>query len=408
MKQALEGIKVLDLSHALAGPYCSTLLADFGAQVFKIEPPGTGEISRSWGLPLPGGVENDYFASLHRNKKGMVLDLKNTAGRDLLLRMMERCDIVLENFRVGTMDKLGLGYEQVRQRHPGIVYCSISGYGQDGPYCDRAGMDMILQAESGMMSVTGELGGRGVRCGVSIADLTAGNNAAMGILFALRVKENTGEGQHIDVSMMEGQMALLSTILGAYLSTGDIPGPMGTTYKPILPYQTFRTRSRDLALAVGTEKLWQDFCPAIGCPELANDPRYVDNSTRNRHRESLITRLQEVFLTRTYEEWEEVLVLRGIPVGAINNLEELVNHPQVRARGSLVEVDHPRAGKLRMVGTPIRLSGTPATIRTAAPLLGEHTREVLRELLLLSDRELEELCQDGAFGEAAPAMMENT
>jgi formyl-CoA transferase/CoA:oxalate CoA-transferase len=324
LKLALEGITVLDLSHALAGPYCSTLLADFGADVIKIEPPGTGEISRSWGFPLPGGVENEYFTSLHRNKKGMVLDLKNTEGRALFLRMAEKADVVLENFRAGTLEKLGLGYEQVREHNPGIIFCSISGFGQDGPYRDRAGMDLIIQAESGMISVTGEQGGNGVRAGVSIADLTGGMNAALGILLALRVKEKTGIGQSIDVSMMEGQMSLLGTILGAYLATGEIPVPMGTTYKPILPYQTFRTASRDLALAVGTEKLWKDFCPAIGCPELAADPRYATNSARNRNRASLIGRLQEVFLSKSYEEWEAILVPCGIPVGAINNMEELV------------------------------------------------------------------------------------
>ncbi|MGV3653515.1 MAG: CaiB/BaiF CoA transferase family protein [Noviherbaspirillum sp.] len=398
MKHPLEGITVLDLSHALAGPYCSTFLADFGAEVIKIEPPGSGEISRSWGFPLPGGVENEYFTSLHRNKKGMVIDLKSAEGIALLLRMVEKADVVLENFRPGTLDRLGLGYERARQCNAGIIYCSVSGFGQDGPYRDRAGMDLVVQAESGMISVTGELGGRGVRAGVSIADLTGGMNAALGILLALRVREKTGLGQSVDVSMMEGQMSLLSTILGAYLATGEIPGPMGTAYKPILPYQTFRTRSRDLALAVGTEKLWKDFCPAIGCPGLADDPRYATNSARNQHRESLISKLQEVFLSKTYEEWEAILVANGIPVGAINNMEELVNHPQVKARGSLVEVDHPRAGKIRMVGAPVRLSATPGEIRTAAPLLGEHNREVLRERLGLSDDQIEELRRMGAFG----------
>ncbi|WP_454689716.1 CaiB/BaiF CoA transferase family protein [Achromobacter aloeverae] len=403
MKYPLEGITVLDLSHALAGPYCSTLLADFGADVIKIEPSESGEISRSWGFPLPGGVENEYFTSLHRNKKGMALDLKHAEGRAILMRMIEKADVVLENFRPGTLDKFGLGYEQARERNAGIVYCSISGFGLDGPYRDRAGMDLIIQAESGMISVTGEPGGRGVRAGVSIADLTGGMNAALGILLALRVREKTGAGQLVDVSMMEGQMSLLGTILGAYLSTGEVPGPMGTAYKPILPYQTFRTRSRDLALAVGTEKLWKDFCPAIGCPELVDDPRYASNRARNRNRPALIDRLQEVFLTKTYEEWEAILVDSGIPVGAINNMEELVNHPQVKARGSLVEVEHPRAGKLRMVGVPVRLSETPGAIRTAAPLLGEHNDEVLRDMLGLSAEQIAALRRTGAFGPNASA-----
>ncbi|CUJ31220.1 MULTISPECIES: CaiB/BaiF CoA transferase family protein [Alcaligenaceae] len=398
MKYPLEGLTVLDLSHALAGPYCSTLLADFGADVIKIEPPGGGEISRSWGFPLPGGEENEYFTSLHRNKKGIVLDLKHAEGKALLMRMIEQADVVLENFRPGTLDKMGLGYEQARECNPCIIYCSISGFGLDGPYRDRAGMDLIIQAESGMISVTGEAGGRGVRAGVSIADLTGGLNAMIGVLLALRVREKTGEGQSVDISMMEGQMSLLSTILGAYLVTGEVPGPMGTAYKPILPYQTFRTKSRDLALAVGTEKLWKDFCPAMGCPELANDPRYANNRARNQNRQTLIDRLQEILLTKTYEEWEAILADKGIPVGAINNMEELVNHPQVKARGSLVEVDHPRAGKIRMVGVPVRLSKTPGAIRTAAPLLGEHNDEVLRHMLGLSDDQIAALRQTGAFG----------
>lgn len=401
MRYPLEGITVLDLSHALAGPYCSTLLADFGADVIKIEPPGSGEISRSWGFPLPGGVENEYFTSLHRNKKGMVVDLKHAEGRALLMRMIEQADVVLENFRPGTLEKMGLGYEQAHECNPGIIYCSISGFGLDGPYRDRAGMDLIIQAESGMISVTGEAGGRGVRAGVSIADLTGGLDAMIGVLLALRVREKTGEGQSVDISMMEGQMSLLSTVLGAYLVTGEVPGPMGTAYKPILPYQTFHTRTRDLALAVGTEKLWKAFCPAVGWPELADDPRYANNRARNQNRQALVDQLQEIFLTKTYEEWEAVLVETGIPVGAINNMEELVNHPQVKARGSLVEVDHPRAGKIRMVGVPVRLSRTPGAIRTAAPLLGEHNDEVLRDMLGLSDAQIAAMRQRGAFGPAA-------
>lgn len=400
MKHALEGVRVLDLSHALAGPYCSTLLADFGAEVIKVEPPG-GEISRSWGSPLPGGADNDYFSSLHRNKHGIVLDLKQKKARELLLDLAAKSDVLLENFRVGVMDKLGLGYEAVRQRNPGIIYCSISGFGQDGPYRDRAGMDMILQAESGMISVTGEIGGGGVRCGVSIADLTGGNNAAMAILMALRVKEKCGQGQYIDVSMMEGQVSLLRTLLSEYLYTGEMPVPMGNTYKPILPYQVFRTRSRDMALAVGTEKLWQDFCPAIGHPELANDPRYASNSQRMKNRQSLTDTLQEILLTKSYEEWESIFVPRGIPVGAINNMAELVNHPQVKARETIVDVPHPRAGTVRMVGTPFRMSLTPGEIRNAAPMLGEHTREVLARMLGLDEQACDVLQEQGVFGQEA-------
>jgi crotonobetainyl-CoA:carnitine CoA-transferase CaiB-like acyl-CoA transferase len=397
MQLPLEGIKVLDLSHALAGPFCSTMLADYGAQVIKVEPPGLGDIARAWGTPLPGG-ETDYFVTLHRNKQGMVLDLKNPEGKETFLRLVEKCDVVLENYRAGALARLGLDYDTARKRNAGIIYCSISGFGQDGPYRDRPALDLILQAESGMISVTGQAGGHGARAGVSIADLTAGLNAAFGIMLALRAKEKSGIGQSIDVSMMEGQLALLGTMIGNYCATGEIPKPMGTAYKALLPYQTFQTKTRDLALAVGSEKLWKIFCPVIGCPELADDPRFRTNGERNRNREALIERLQQAFLTRSYEEWEVLLTENGIPVGAINNLAQVVEHPQVKARGSIVEVEHPRAGKVRVVGVPVRLSATPGTVRAPAPSLGEHTATVLRELLGLGAQEIEALRAAGALG----------
>ena len=397
MKLPLEDIKVLDLSHALAGPFCSTMLADYGAQVFKIEPPGAGDIARAWGSPLPGG-ETAYFVSLHRNKKGVVLDLKHKEGKELFLRMVERADVVLENYRPGALKRLGLDYEAGRKRNPGIVYCSISGYGQDGPYLERAALDLILQAESGMISVTGAEGSHGARCGVSIADMTAGMNAAYAILLALRVREKTGKGQAIDVSMMEGQLSLLGTMIGSYLANGEVPAPMGTAYKALLPYQTFRTKTRDLALAVGSEKLWKVFCPLIGCPEMATDPRYSTNGARDANRASLVAKLQEVFLTRSYDEWEKLLAGNGIPVGKVNTLAEAVAHPQVAARGSLVEIDHPSVGKRKVVGVPARLSATPGSVRSPSPRLGEHTDEVMKDLLGLGAKEIAKLRDAKAFG----------
>jgi crotonobetainyl-CoA:carnitine CoA-transferase CaiB-like acyl-CoA transferase len=401
MKMPLEDVTVLDLSHALAGPHCSTMLADFGARVIKLETPGSGDIARAWGSPLPGG-ENSYFVGLHRNKQGIAIDLKSAEGKELFFRLVEKADVVLENFRPGALEKLGLGYEQARARNPGIIYCSVSGFGQDGPYRERAALDLILQAESGMISVTGEEGGHGVRCGVSIADLTAGMYAGFGIVMALRVKDKTGEGQRIDVSMLEGQMSLLNVMISGFLADGELPKPMGTAYKALLPYQTFRTQTRDLALAVGSEKLWKIFCPAIGRPDLTDDPRFRTNQQRAQNRAALIAILQEVFLTRSFEDWEAVLLKVGVPVGAINSIDQLIDHPQVKARGSIVDMAHPRAGPVRVVGVPVRLSRTPGAVRSPSPRLGEHSAQTLREVLGLSEDEVTRLIAERIVQQAPP------
>lgn len=400
MKMPLEDVIVLDLSHALAGPHCSTLLADFGAQVIKLETPGAGDIARAWGAPLPGG-ENSYFVGLHRNKRGISIDLKSAEGKELFFRLAEKADVVLENFRPGALEKLGLGYEAVKVRNPGIIYTSVSGFGQDGPYRDRAAMDLIVQAESGMISITGEEGGHGVRCGVSIADLTAGMYAAYGTMLALRVKEKTGQGQRVDVSMLEGQMSLLNVNISAFLADGELPVPMGTAYKALLPYQTFRTKTRDLAIAIGSQKLWKLFCPLIGHPEITEDPRFVNNGTRIVNRDALIQLVQDAFLTKSYEEWEQILLGAGIPVGAVNNLEEMLDHPQVAARGAMVDTEHPRAGPVKLVGVPVKLSQTPGAIRSPSPMLGEHSAETLREVLGMDDAEIERLMQAGVVHGAA-------
>jgi len=397
MKMPLEDVKVLDLSHALAGPFCSTLLGDFGAQVIKVEVPGVGDISRQWGPPFYH-TETAYFVSLNRNKKSIEIDLKQAAGKELFFRLVEVCDVVLENFRVGTLQKLGLDYDKGRARNPGIVYCSVSGFGQSGPYRDRAALDLIVQAESGMISVTGEPGSRGVRAGVSIADMTAGLYAAFGIMNALRVKEKTGKGQYVDVSMLEGQLGLLQGTIGAYLADGIVPEPMGTAYKALLPYQTFRTKTKDLALAVGSDRLWRIFCPIMGLEDMMTDPRFATNADRVQNREVLITRLQEVFLTKPYEEWEELLLKHGIPVGAINTIDQVVEHPQVKARGMIVEKDHPVAGQVRMVGVPLQLSETPGSVRDPAPLLGQHTDEVLQTYLGMRQDDIAALRQAGVIG----------
>jgi len=390
---ALSDITVLDLSHALAGPFASTMLGDYGAEVIKIEPLD-GEIARAWGPPFYGD-EAAYFVNLNRNKKSLALDLKHPEGRALFFRLLDRADVVLENLRVGTVARLGIDYARVRERQPRVVYCSISGFGQDGPYRDRAALDLVVQAESGMISITGEPGGAGVRAGVSIADITAGMYAAFGILAALHARQQTGRGQFLDVSMLEGQLGILSGMIGAYLADGIVPGPLGTAYGALLPYQTFRTRTRDIAIGIGSDKLWRTFCPLVGLAQMMDDPRYVTNARRNANRMSLVAALQEAFLTRTYEEWEAVLLPAGIPMGAINTIDQVVDHAQVRARGSLVESTHPVAGSIQMTGPPLRMSDTPGSVRAPAPLLGEHTEEILRDRLGMTSDEIEHLKQAG-------------
>ncbi len=394
--RTLEDITVLDLSHALAGPFASTMLGDYGADIIKIEPLD-GEIARAWGPPFYGG-EAAYFVNLNRNKKSVALDLKHPEGKALFFRLLDNADVVLENLRVGSVARLGIDYERARQRQPRIIYCSVSGFGQDGPYRDRAALDLVVQAESGMISVTGDPGGRGVRAGVSIADITAGMYAAFGIVTALHAREKTGRGQYIDVSMLEGQLGILSGMVGAYLADRVVPQPMGTAYGALLPYQTFQTQSRDIAIGIGSDKLWRIFCPLLGLPQLVDDPRYVTNATRNANRLSLIAALQKAFLGRTYEEWEAILLPAGIPIGAINALDVVVEHPQVTARGVLAECDHPVAGRIRMVGPPVRMSETPGSVRAPAPLLGEHTDDVLRTRLGLGDEELARLRQKRVIG----------
>jgi len=395
MSGALADLVVLDLSHALAGPFASTMLGDYGAEIIKIEPLD-GELARAWGPPFYGD-ESAYFVNLNRNKKSVALDLKHPEGKAIFFRLLERADVVLENLRVGTVNRLGIGYAQTSAAQPRIIYCSISGFGQDGPYRDRAAFDLVVQAESGMISITGEPGGSGVRAGVSIADITAGMYAAFGILAAVHARQTTGRGQFIDVSMLEGQLGILSGMIGAYVADGIIPGPLGTAYGALLPYQTFRTKTRDIAIGVGSDKLWRTFCPLVGLPQLAGDARYVTNAARNANRASLVDALQEAFLTRSYEEWEAILQPAGIPMGAINTLDAVVAHPQVAARGAMVESPHPVAGSVRMTAPPIRMSETPGSVRSPAPLLGEHTREVLRQRLALADDEIARLERAGVI-----------
>lgn len=370
------------------------MLADLGAEVIKVEQPGTGDDTRAWGPPFING-ESAYFLSVNRNKRSITINLKHERGRDLVLRLAERCDILLENFRPGTVDRLGLGYEEVARRNPGIIYCSISGFGQTGPYRDRPGYDAIAQAMGGIMGITGNEGELPVKTGTSIADIGAGMWAAFAILAALLHRERTGEGQHIDVSLLDGQISWLTYVAGNYFATGETPRRYGSAHPNIVPYQAFETADGYIMLAVGNDNMWRRFCQAIEWPELADNPRYATNADRVNHREELLSLLQERLRQKPTQEWFRRLDEAGVPAGPIYTLPELFKDPHVLAREMKVEIEHPRAGTISMTGIPTKFSRTPGSIRTAPPLLGQHTDEILTELGLTAE-EITELREAGA------------
>jgi formyl-CoA transferase len=366
------------------------MLADMGAEVIKIEAPGSGDESRQWGPPWVGG-ESAYYLCVNRNKKSVTLNLKDSEGRHLLLRLVERADVLVENFKVGTMERLGLGYETLRKLNPGLVYCSITGFGPDGPYKDRPGYDFIVQAMGGIMSVTGEPDGQPMKVGVAIVDITTGMFAAYAIVAALRHRDRTGLGQRIDVSLLESQVAWLANVASNYLVSGEVPRRYGNAHPNIVPYQTFTTADGWIAVAVGNDRQFARLCSALGLPELAEDPRFATNPARVQNREQLVTLLEEIFLTRDTSHWYELLLEADIPVGPINTVDKVLSDPQVLARGMVQEVPHPTAGTVKLVGPPYKLSQTPARVRSHPPLLGEHTAEVLEGLLGLDAQTLAEL-----------------
>ena len=376
----LSGVRVLDLSRVLAGPFCTMILGDLGAEVIKVERPDGGDDTREWGPPFAGG-ESAYYLCVNRNKKSIALDLKSPGGAEAARGLAAASDVLLENFRVGAMGKLGLGYEEVKALNPGIVYCSITGYGQTGPYRDLAGYDFILQAMSGLMSITGEPDGEPMKLGVATVDLTTGLYAAVAILAALRHRDRTGEGQYIDLSLMDAAVSWLANVGSNHLVSGEVPGRYGNAHANIVPYQVFRARDRYLAVGIGNDGQWRKFCGIAGEPGLSSDVRFASNPDRVRNRLELIPLLEEIFLRRDADSWIGSLWREGIPAGPINTVDRVFADPQTVARGMVVEMEHPTAGKVRLIGSPLKLSGTPVEYRLAPPLLGEHTAGVLRELL---------------------------
>jgi formyl-CoA transferase len=375
----LDGIRVVDLSRVLAGPYCSLLLADMGAEVIKVEEPGKGDDTRAW-PPFAGG-ESTYFMSVNRGKKSLTLDLKHEGGKTVLRRLLEGADVLLENFRPGTLERLGFGHAAVRAFNPRLVYCSISGFGESGPEAGRPGYDLIVQGESGVMDLTGFPDGPPVKVGNSIADLAAGTMGAHGIVLALFARERTGAGQKVEISMLEVMAALLTYQGQAYLTTGKSPRRRGNQHPSIVPYEVFRAADGYLTVGVANNSLWGRFCQALGRPELAGDPRFDTEAKRVEQRDVLVPLLESIFATAPVADWLARLAKAGVPAGKINTVGEALESEHLKARGAIVTLTHPTAGPLRMVGPPIRLHGTPGDAAAPAPLLGEHTDEVLQKLL---------------------------
>lgn len=373
----LDGIRVLDLTRVLAGPFCTMMLGDLGADVIKVEAPGRGDDTRGWGPPFAEGGESAYFLSANRNKRSLTLDLKSPAGRDVLRDLVRWADVLVENFKTGTLDAWGVGAEELERLRPGLIYCSITGYGATGTARERPGYDFIVQAEGGFMSLTGPEDGEPYRAGVAIADLSAGMFAASAILAALFRRERGGGGQRIDISLMDAQISLLSYVASNFLVTGQVPRRFGNAHPNIVPYQAFRARDGYFAFAAGNDLQWRRFCEAVQQPEWSSDPRFASNPERLSHRRELVGALQEIFSHRTVAEWLEVCRRSGVPAGPIRTLDQVFGDPYVRERDMLVEIEHPTAGLLSMVGSPFKISGKSVRIRTAPPLLGQHSEEIL-------------------------------
>ncbi len=379
MDKPLAGVKVVDLSRFIAGPYCTMRLGDMGAEVVKVETPGKGDDSRALGPPFING-ESAYFLSFNRNKKSITLNLRQEKARQIVMQLIREADIFVENFRVGVTAQMGMTYEEVKQINKNIIYCSVTGYGHNSPYKEKPSFDVMIQGEAGLMSITGFPDGPPQRVGVAIADILAGHNAFEGILLALLVRQKTGKGQFVDISLMDSIISILTYQAGHFLATGEAPGRVGNRHPMITPYESFETKDGYVIFAVGNQRLWENFIRALGFPELNQDPRFSDMNSRNRHPAELKKIIEQFTVEKTTAEWMEIMEQAGVPCGRIRTLDQVLTDSHVSAREMVVEREHLTAGKIKMLGIPIKLSGTPGAITLPPPALGQHTEEILNSL----------------------------
>lgn len=386
--QPLQDIRVLDLSRVLAGPYCTMVLGDLGAEVIKVEPP-EGDETRGWGPPFAGG-ESAYYLCVNRNKRGMLVNLKMEEGKSILRELALQSDVLVENFRPGTLKKFGLDFEALHTLNPRLIYCSISGFGQTGPLRDMPGYDFMIQAMGGVMSITGEPDGEPMKVGVAVADLFAGQNAVIAILAALQARTFTGEGQFIDIALFDSELGWLANVASNFLISGKNPKRYGNAHANIVPYQSFQASDGWLVVAVGNDRQFESFCNVIGSPELALDEHFTTNSARVQNRDVLIPLLKPIFLEKTVSGWLS-LIGDQFPCGPINNFEQVFAMRQVREREMLVEMPHPTIGVLPLVGSPLKMKGTPVQYKSPPPLMGEHTADILKDVLGYSEEKVLEL-----------------
>jgi formyl-CoA transferase len=396
IEQPLNGYRVLDLSRILAGPYCTMILGDQGAEVIKVERPGTGDDTRTWGPPFAGG-ESAYYLCCNRNKKSIVVDLKQPSGAAVVRDLARVSDVLVENFTPGLMQRFGLDYESLREINPGLVYASITAYGQDGPYRDRSGYDMVLSAVGGLMWITGERHGNPCKVGVAITDVLTGVYASGAITSALLWRERSGRGQYLDISLLDTQVSALANIASNYLVAGQEATRWGTAHESIIPYQVFRTKDRPIAIAVANQKLWVSFCKLVGREEWLADSRFESNPKRVENREVLLPLIDELMAKMTCDEWMALFVAAAIPCGPVNDMQHLFADPQVLHRDMIAELPHPTIGTLRLGGIPIKYSETPGTVRLHPPLLGEHTDPVLAGVLDYQTDKIMTLREQGAI-----------